>query len=115
DDVTAFTAVCSLVSAVLVAIIAGAFRWIEKKQEGKAAASVAQVETTQEANQLAVEVLTRELERKTRAVERQDREIAALKVTNFLVLQHLTAVDRHFAEGKPPPPPAIPAELLERM
>ena len=71
---------------------------------------------------LALDVLQEELTLKgepvsslQKNIEGQSRQISELRVANWLVLEHLLQVHRHFAEGNPPPPPPSPDKLLAHL
>lgn len=104
------------------AVLTGVIALIKSRMDNRTQVIVHQQDANQEAQALALQTMQSELARKDAELARRDareavqeKEVAGLKVANFLTLQHLIAVDRHFAEGNPPPPPAIPPELLARL
>lgn len=114
--------VLAAVGTLCSACVGAAGVLIGKRWEAKTAISVHEDETKTATVSLAVDVLQGELDRKSREVsdlntkvDGQAKEIADLKVANWLVLQHLLDVHRHFAEGHPPPPPPIPQALLSML
>jgi hypothetical protein len=96
--------------------------YVGKRMETSAAKRL-KIEDEQAASVvLALDVLQKELDRKdgeiseqNTRIDRQAKDIADLRVSNWLVLEHLLDVHRHFAEGNPPPPPPIPQKLLEHL
>jgi hypothetical protein len=105
----------ALVGTLGAAAIATLGIYVGKKLETNSATKVRM-------ESLALQVLEGELERKrgeldaqNTKIDAQSKDIADLRVSNWLVLEHLLDVHRHFAEGNPPPPPPMPAQLLAHL
>lgn len=112
----------TFLGTVIAAAIGATGVYVGKKLEIRATAKAKATEGNTEFGSVALGILQDELDRKHREVidlanklDEQDRDIADLRVSNWLVLQHLLDVHRHFAEGNPPPPPPIPPKLLEHL
>lgn len=100
-------------SSVLAAIITALATILIKRMDNRTQVAVVGAGRDQAATELAVGVLQFELGASRQLTDEQAKDISHLKVSNWLVLQHLLDVHRHFAEGNPPPPPPMPEKLLE--